>query len=135
MGELLPCPFCGKADAFVEQSTFASSYVICNDCSARGPDSCQDSDDEDEPGHAAAIAAWNTRIASSPPAASVGVDEIKRLRKALEDVCNPLGYLRRLVEADGCKLGGMAYAIANDLATVKGIARAALASSQEEEGE
>lgn len=63
--ELKPCPFCGGEDAFVEQSTFASSYVICNNCMARGPDSTQDSDDEDEPGRDAAITAWNTRLSHS----------------------------------------------------------------------
>lgn len=50
-------------------------------------------------------------------------------RQALEDVCNPLAYLQRKAEADGARLGGMAYTIANDLATVQGIARDALSAA------
>jgi hypothetical protein len=50
-------------------------------------------------------------------------------RQALEDVCNPLAYLQRMAEAEGGKLSGMAYSIANDIATVQRIARAALQES------
>jgi hypothetical protein len=55
------------------------------------------------------------------------LDENARLRQALGDVCSPLAYLQRLAEADGNRLSGMAYAIASDINTVKGIARDALA--------
>jgi Lar family restriction alleviation protein len=91
-GELRACPFCGKRDAFVEQSTFASSYVICNNCMARGPDSTQDGDDEDEPGRAAAIAAWNTRPAA-PDVARLE-DRVKALEAGLRAIAEyrlPLG--------------------------------------------
>ena len=59
--KLLPCPFCGGADAFVEQADYSSSYVVCNDCAARGPTELQESDEEDEPGKDAAIRAWQKR--------------------------------------------------------------------------
>jgi len=41
--ELLPCPFCGKSDAFVERADYSSCYVFCNECGARGPTSCNES--------------------------------------------------------------------------------------------
>jgi len=53
----------------------------------------------------------------------------ERLRQGLEDVCDPLGYLRRMAEAQGNSLGGMAYQIANDPATLQRIAKDALASA------
>jgi Lar family restriction alleviation protein len=59
--DLLPCPFCASTDAFTERADLSSSYVVCNNCLARGPVECQDSDDEDEPGQASAIRSWNTR--------------------------------------------------------------------------
>ena len=55
------CPFCGCADTFVERSDFSSSYVVCNNCSARGPVECQEDDDEDQPGKDAAIRSWSKR--------------------------------------------------------------------------
>lgn len=61
---LLPCPFCGKSDLFVEREDFTSSYVMCNDCSARGPAGCQDGDDEETPGKDAAGRVWNARSTS-----------------------------------------------------------------------
>lgn len=53
-------------------------------------------------------------------------DEIVRLKAALTDVTKPLEYLRRHAEADGNKLSGMAYSIANDLHFVQKIAQDAL---------
>lgn len=52
--------------------------------------------------------------------------EIARLRQALEDVTNPLEYLRRYAIRDGHELGGMAYVVANNLHFVQTIAREAL---------
>lgn len=52
--------------------------------------------------------------------------EILRLRQALEDVASPLGEMRRKAGAKGRTLPGMAYIIANDIAYVQRIARAAL---------
>jgi Lar family restriction alleviation protein len=78
---LLPCPFCGKSDAFTERADFSSSYVVCNDCLARGPVECQDSDDEEDPGQASAIAAWNTRPQSTAP--SPDTDLVERVARAI----------------------------------------------------
>lgn len=58
-----------------------------------------------------------------------------RYRQALEDVCDPLGYLRRRAEAEGSRLGGMAYAIANDIGTLQRIARDALSTAQTEKAD
>lgn len=52
--------------------------------------------------------------------------ENERLREALRDVADPLSYLRRMAEAQGSTLNGMAYQIANDPEQIKRIARAAL---------
>ena len=66
--ELLPCPFCGQQDAFVEQLDSDASVVICQGmvdehsaCLARGPVGVQQSEMEDQPGRDAAIADWNRR--------------------------------------------------------------------------
>jgi Lar family restriction alleviation protein len=56
-----PCPFCGGTSQFVERATLCDAYVMCNDCGARGPAECQESDDEETPGEKAARAAWNRR--------------------------------------------------------------------------
>lgn len=61
--------------------------------------------------------------------AGVPVGEVERLRQALEDVVNPLQYLQRMAEAEGSRLGGMAYSIANDISTVQSIAKDALAAT------
>lgn len=60
------CPFCGSADQFSERSDLSSSYITCNNCLARGPVCCQESDDEDEPGSEAAWRAWNERNIANP---------------------------------------------------------------------
>jgi hypothetical protein len=70
----------------------------------------------------------------SPPASDAAKDaeiaalkeRVAELEGALNDVLNPLGYLKRQAEAEGNQLGGMAYAIANDPGTFRAIARAAL---------
>ena len=73
--EMLPCPFCGGSDAFVERLDYTAAYVQCDadigdgcSCQARGPIAVQDDDGEEIPGGAGAIAAWNRRaaLASSP---------------------------------------------------------------------
>lgn len=74
--ELLPCPFCGGSDAFVERLDYTAAYVQCDadigdgcSCQARGPIAVQDDDGEEIPGAAGAIAAWNRRAAlASRPA-------------------------------------------------------------------
>lgn len=50
------------------------------------------------------------------------------LVEALEDVVDPLGYLKRHAEAKGSQLSGMAYQIANDPSFAKSIAKEALAA-------
>lgn len=119
-GELLPCPnpWCERIEG-VEASRHLVTerwHVCCDDCMIEGP--WAKTYDE-------AVAAWNTRATPTPPIEGRDAD-VEQLKQALEDVCNPLAYLKRMAEAEGAKLGGMAYSIANDIATVQGIARAAL---------
>lgn len=83
---LLPCPFCGGADAFVERADFVSSYAVCNSCSARGPIGEEVRDDE---GRAAAIAAWNRR--SDAPFKV----EVERLRETLDEIGGLSRFLRQ----------------------------------------
>jgi len=74
--ELLPCPFCGGTDTFVERADYSSAFVVCDSrvdehsvCMARGPIAVQDDDGEEIPGGAGATAAWNRRAAlASRPA-------------------------------------------------------------------
>jgi Lar family restriction alleviation protein len=85
--QLLPCPFCGEADAFSERADFSSSYIVCNNCQARGPIECQDSDEEEEPGRDSAIAAWNNRMeAVRPP-----VGEEVALKAICRERCAQVG--------------------------------------------
>lgn len=59
--KLLPCPFCGSADVFVERADYVSCYVQCNGCCARGPNEGQTCDKEHVPGARSACRAWNKR--------------------------------------------------------------------------
>lgn len=52
--------------------------------------------------------------------------ERRRLREALADIVDPIGAFRREAKAKGATLSSMAYQIANDPNTLKGIARKAL---------
>lgn len=78
---------------------------------------------------AAALTATSLEATRIAKLETVAGDGVERYRQALEDVCNPLGYLKRMAEAGRKQLSGMAYGIANDLATVQWIAREALAAS------
>ncbi len=50
--------------------------------------------------------------------------EIERLRQGLKDISNPISYLKREAEADGCILnGGMAISISRDPEFLMKIAR------------
>jgi Lar family restriction alleviation protein len=88
-----PCPFCGESDAFSERADFSSSYIVCNNCLARGPTECQDSDEEEEPGRDGAVKAWNARAAmatAAPEKEIVGqlveaLDWFVRRRKSIEN--------------------------------------------------
>lgn len=53
--------------------------------------------------------------------------EIDRLRQALTDVVDTMGYLKRKADAEGATLNGHAHSIANNLGVVREIARDALA--------
>jgi hypothetical protein len=57
--------------------------------------------------------------------------EIAFYRQALDDVANPMRVLQRQAEAEGARLSGMAYSVANDLGFVQSIARRALAFIKE----
>lgn len=68
--ELLPCPFCGGTDAFIERLNYEAAYVQCDSsinehdaCLARGPIGVQEDEDDEIPGAAAAIRAWNEQSA------------------------------------------------------------------------
>lgn len=69
--KLSPCPFCGAADPFVERADFSSCYVVCNNCGAKGPSSCDETDadaaasecDDVEPGELPARRLWENRHA------------------------------------------------------------------------
>jgi len=53
--------------------------------------------------------------------------EVERLRGALNDVCDTIGYLRRMAEERGSKLdGAQAYALCLDPQFIRSIARKAL---------
>lgn len=60
--KLLPCPFCGGTDAFVDRAGACTVYVMCNDCRAQGPVLEEMRFEWDEAaGRDAAIEAWNRR--------------------------------------------------------------------------
>jgi hypothetical protein len=42
-------------------------------------------------------------------------EEADRLREALEEIVNPLQFMQRRAEAEGNRLSGMAYSLANDV--------------------
>lgn len=74
MSELLPCPFCGVSDAFIERIELNSCAARCNSCGAQGPE-CEPASDADleeeyandfDPGEAAARREWNERHAPLP---------------------------------------------------------------------
>lgn len=94
---LLPCPFCGKADLFVEREDFTSSYVMCNDCSARGPAGCQDGPDEETPGKDAAELIWNTRAAPAQCDVRTGDDPSRD--ELIESIQYAIGTLSMHIEA------------------------------------
>ncbi|BCI69976.1 hypothetical protein SPKIRA_08060 [Sphingomonas paucimobilis] len=127
--QMLPCPFC-EGPGHLQHSTFeidAGWHVVCHgqkDCPLYCSEPYQVHGDE-----ADAVNRWNTRAA--PPAMDrEAVERVREAayRQALEDVCNPLGYLQRMADAEGAKLSGMAYAIASDIGTIQRIAKEALST-------
>lgn len=71
---------------------------------------------------------WAWIVESDPKEIASLLD---RYRWALEDVVSPMAKLQRDAEAEGARLNGMAYSIANNLGFVKSIARDALKPSQQ----
>nr|WP_167334712.1 Lar family restriction alleviation protein [Sphingomonas parapaucimobilis] len=132
--KLLPCPFCGSDDvsmsfsATPQSSEPAHRFVECDMCGSCGA-GVKIASGDDDGAKALAIDCWNTRAA--PPAMDrEAVERVREAayRQALEDVCNPLGYLQRMADAEGAKLSGMAYAIASDIGTIQRIAKEALST-------
>jgi Lar family restriction alleviation protein len=91
--ELKPCPFCGGTDAFVERADYSSCYVICNDCSARGPVSCDENEADAEatesgtaePGEMPARRLWDTRATPQPPIAAEAGEALAEAARGLVD--------------------------------------------------
>lgn len=121
--ELLPCPFCGQQDAFVEQLDTDASVVICDArisehcaCLARGPVAVRDDEDEMQPGRTAAIAAWNRRAPVEQAARALparGVDPMLDTPAGIEPVA-------RVCQGAGANIQwrkGMTYA---DLPAIDG---------------
>jgi hypothetical protein len=54
---------------------------------------------------------------------------LEAAERALADIVNPLAAMKRRAEAEGARLSGMAYQIANDPNHLKEIARSALTPS------
>lgn len=79
-------------------------------------------------------ASWGdaTVLAADPRLAHS--DETAKLVQALRDVVNPIAQMQRNAEAEGARLSGMAYSIANDVGHVQSIARRALAEWEKANG-
>ncbi|MBZ5795941.1 Lar family restriction alleviation protein [Burkholderia contaminans] len=91
--DLLPCPFCGGTDVFVERLDYTACFVQCDSpvnpgevCGMRGPIGVQDGDDDEMPGRDAAIREWNRRAASpvEQPAAALTTEQIAAVAFAYE---------------------------------------------------
>lgn len=54
------------------------------------------------------------------------IDEIIRLRQALNDICFPIQYLKRNAEAEGLELNNMSISISKDPLLLQEIAQTAL---------
>lgn len=92
---LLPCPFCGGTDTYVERLDYSAAYVQCDSridehcaCLARGPVGVQDDDGEEIPGAAAAIRAWNEqaarRAAPTQPKAQGSIEDYAQFHHLLD---------------------------------------------------
>ena len=116
---LTKCPFCGSTDSFVERTDFSSCHVVCNDCGARGPSSCDENEaDADaseagdcEPGEMPARRLWNRRALPQAQAA-VDVERIGDLR--LDDEPNDDGD-RLCNEGHSIPVGAALYWPANPI--------------------
>lgn len=82
--KLLPCPFCGSLDGYIERYDYSSCYWLCNDCMARGPLKVIEDEDEEIPGHDPALIAWNTRQAALAHASSASAEECSVDTKRLD---------------------------------------------------
>lgn len=54
--------------------------------------------------------------------------ENERLRLALEEIVNPLKFMRERAEAEGLQLSGMAYSISESVSHLRDIAKRALSN-------
>lgn len=70
-------------------------------------------------------------IAAMEPSIAALVAERDRYKVALDEVARPMFHMRKRAEANGQRLGDMAYVIANSLNHVQEVARAALAQGGE----
>jgi chromosome segregation ATPase len=61
--------------------------------------------------------------------ATAAEQKLEAAERALADIVNPLAAMKRRAEAEGARLSGMAYQIANDPNHLKEIARSALTPS------
>lgn len=128
--ELLPCPFCGGSDAFVERLDYTAAYVQCDAdvgdgcaCLARGPIAVQDDDGEDIPGGAGAIAAWNRRATPPSPSTAPEVDVRHEFERWMSQRGESAVYI-----GDGLYSTGAVCDQAEAFAAGVELARAALAS-------
>ena len=128
--ELLPCPFCGGSDAFVERLDYTAAYVQCDAdvgdgcaCLARGPITVQDDDGEDIPGGAGAIAAWNRRATPPSPSTAPEVDVRHEFERWMSQRGESAVYI-----GDGLYSTGAVCDQAEAFAAGVELARAALAS-------
>jgi hypothetical protein len=56
--------------------------------------------------------------------------QVARLRLAIEEIVSPLKFMQERAKADGRRLSGMAYSIANDPGYLQTIARRALSEAK-----
>lgn len=72
------------------------------------------------------------RIEALPPSdeLTAAIARAERAEKALKDIANPIAYLQRKAEEEGCVLNGNAFQVANDPEFLKGIANNALTPKQ-----
>lgn len=95
--KLLPCPFCGGTEAFVERYDYSSAYVQCDSdvgdncsCQARGPIAVQDDDGEETPGEAGAIRNWNRRALAAPVASAAPSGEREKFEAVMRAKFAPM---------------------------------------------
>ena len=66
MNEILPCPFCGRDEFYVETEVFAMGksevFIVCENCGCHGPWALVDiGEPVNDMKHIAEITKWNVR--------------------------------------------------------------------------